>query len=242
MRMGDVKVIYFDMGNTLIDFHKGRSDEEKDKLGIKLLTEYLSTMNSKITYKDVENKFYVKWNKAFEMRKKTYLEYPIEEYLNSFLNDYEINLSLKQCVEAIKIFYKPYIDDVVTYDNTKEVLKCIRNRGYKIGVISNTAYYDEIMKECFKKLGLYEFIDVFIFSYSLKLGKPKKEIFYKALEKMNITPKEAIMVGDSLKNDMEPAIKVGMKAIWLNIKNKEKEVLNEPYKEVKDLDEILIYI
>ncbi|MBQ0090509.1 MAG: HAD hydrolase-like protein, partial [Prevotellaceae bacterium] len=36
----------------------------------------------------------------------------------------------------------------------------------------------------------------------------------------NIKPEEAVMIGDSYKNDIQPTTEIGMSAIWLKTKAK----------------------
>lgn len=217
--MDKAKVIFFDMGNTLLHFHHGKSDEEKDSQGLIHLTEYLNRFDSNITFEEVKNSFYESWMEGIKDRAITHIEYPIEDFLNSFLDKYQVTLTLDQCIKAINLFYTEYREQVYFEDNLYSTLKIIKDKGYKIGVISNTCYYDEVMKECFKKAGIYDLVDNFTFSYSLRIGKPNLQIFKTALETMNFTPKEAIMVGDNLESDISPALKLGMKTIWLNHKN-----------------------
>jgi len=50
--------------------------------------------------------------------------------------------------------------------------------------------------------------------------KPRQELFLKALEVMEVQPKEVLFVGDSLKYDIEPALKAGMYAAWINRSNR----------------------
>jgi len=44
-------------------------------------------------------------------------------------------------------------------------------------------------------------------------GKPSKEYFLQALEKLNLTTKEVIVVGDDLESDIQGAINAGFKAV-----------------------------
>jgi hypothetical protein len=128
-------------------------------------------------------------------------------------------------------------------------LKQINSRKYvpsKIGVISNTCYYDEVMKECLKKAKIYDLIDNFTFSYSLRIGKPDKQIFETAIERMNINPSQAVMVGNNLKSDINPALDLGMSTIWLNRKNNtaKSNIISDviPDTEIAHLSELLQYI
>ena len=219
--MNRINVIFFDMGNTLLHFHRGKSDDEKDKQGLIYLTNYLKKFDSNITLDEVENIFFKNWRDRIDDRKVTFKEYPIECFLNEFMKRYNVKLELNECIEAINLFYTEYRETVYFESNIHEILKTIKDLGYGIGVISNTCYYDEVMKECFKKAGLLDLIDCFTFSYSLKIGKPNKEIFKAALEKMNVLPNESIMIGDNLSSDINPAQEIGMHTIWFNKNNKE---------------------
>lgn len=237
-----IKVILFDMGNTLLHFHKGRSDEEKDFEGLRKLTEYLKRLNSSIAFEEVKTEFFHKWMEKVDIRNETSIEYPIEDFLNGYLEKYDIELSTEQCIEAINTYYTEYKKELYWDKNLHEILKEIKYRGYKIGVVSNTCYYDEVMKDCFKIAGVYDLIDNFIFSYSLRIGKPRKEIFNHAINCFGICAEEAIFVGDGLKNDIEPAKLLGMKTIWLNNKESINETTIIPDFEVRKLCEVLEHI
>ena len=240
--MDGFKVIFFDMGNTLLHFHHGESDDEKDMKGLIYLTEYLNRFNANITFDEVENGFFQSWTKGIEDRSKTFKEYPIEGFLNDFLVPYKIKLDMNECIEAINLFYTEYREQVFFESNIYDTLRRIKEKEYKIGVISNTCYYDEVMKACFKKAGIYDLIDNYTFSYSLRIGKPNIQIFRTAIESMKVLPKETIMVGDNLKSDIKPALNLGMKAIWVNNKNKKISSEIKPHIEIESVSEILNYL
>jgi putative hydrolase of the HAD superfamily len=239
--MNRVKVIFFDMGNTLLHFHYGQSDDEKDMQGLIYLTEYLNKFNKNITLDEVKEEFFEKWMDGIEAGKETHIEYPIEGFLNRFLEKYNLSLNLEQCIEAINLFYTEYREQVYFEENVYDTLRRIKNKGYKIGIISNTCYYDEVMKGCFKKAKIYDLIDNFTFSYSLRIGKPNKKIFKNAMDMMKITADQAIMVGDSLESDIKPAADLGMKTIWLNSNNKMKKD-GGPDFEISNISQIHKYI
>jgi putative hydrolase of the HAD superfamily len=235
-------VVFFDMGNTLLHFHYGESDDEKDMKGLLLLTEYLKSFNASIMFEEVKQEFYDKWMDGIKDRKLTYVEYPIEAFLNNFLQKFGFSLSIEQCIEAINLFYTDYREQVYYENSVYDTLKLIRSKGYKIGVISNTCYYDEVMKECFKKAKIYDLVDSFTFSYSLRIGKPNKQIFKTAMEVMKISSDKAIMVGDSLESDIKPALALGIKTIWLNYKNSTIKSDIKPDIEIVSLSELPKYI
>ncbi|MCU0652835.1 MAG: HAD family hydrolase [Candidatus Pacebacteria bacterium] len=53
-------------------------------------------------------------------------------------------------------------------------------------------------------------------------AKPDLKAFLAVLEKMQADPEEAVMVGDSLENDILPALAIGMKAVLIDRENKVK--------------------
>jgi putative hydrolase of the HAD superfamily len=218
--MNGIKVIFFDMGNTLLHFHHGKSDDDKDEQGLTYLTEYLNKFNSSITIDEVKNGFFKIWMEGIEDRSRTFKEYPIEGFLNEFLSKYNVELNLNECIEAINLFYTEYRENVFFEINIYDTLQRIKDQGYKIGVISNTCYYDEVMKNCFRKAGIHNLIDNFTFSYSLRIGKPNVKIFKTAISEMGVSPFEALMVGDNLKSDIKPALELGMKTVWINSNGK----------------------
>lgn len=239
--MDGVKVIFFDMGNTLLHFHYGESDDEKDMKGLIYLTEYLNKFNFNIKFDEVKQGFYESWMEGIKDRKITHAEYPIEDFLNSFLGKYQLRLNLNQCVEAINLFYTDYREQLYFENDLYDTLKAIKDKGFKIGIISNTCYYDEVMKECFKTAEIHDLIDNFTFSYSLRIGKPNKQIFENAMDTMRICPMEAVMVGDSLESDIKPALELGMKTIWLNQNNSESKGIVADI-EISFISEILEYL
>ena len=175
---------------------------------------------------------------GISLRKKTLIEYPIEDFLNEYLKKYKIFFNLVKCIEAINIFYTEYKEQLHFEEDIYNTLLRIKEKGYKIGVISNTCYYDEVMIECFKHAKIYDLIDDFTFSYSLRIGKPQRAIFEKALYKMGVKASEAIMVGDNLKSDIRPALELGMKTVWLNSKRSENDSGIIPDYEIRNLKDI----
>ena len=60
---------------------------------------------------------------------------------------------------------------------------------------------------------------------------PKKDaaVYTNVAQKLNLNPSEIIMIGDSLRSDVLPAVEAGMRAVWV-------ETLNSPLHEIKKVD------
>ena len=83
---------------------------------------------------------------------------------------------------------------------------------FRLGIISN--FYGNLERVCFET-GLAPFMSVLVDSACVGFTKPDPRIFQVALTQLQLDPKEAVFVGDSLPRDMEGAKHLGMPHIWL---------------------------
>ena len=103
-------------------------------------------------------------------------------------------------------------EDEVPYPQAEAILAYLRDRGYGIGVIANQSPGSV---ERLRGWGLLSYIDVVAASAELGVAKPDRAIFDRALEMAHCTAQEAVMIGDRLDNDVVPAKRLGMVAIWI---------------------------
>jgi HAD superfamily hydrolase (TIGR01549 family) len=97
------------------------------------------------------------------------------------------------------------------YDDALPTLEVLRDQGLKIGLVSNGARdIDEFVADH----GLD--VDVAVGSRSHGWTKPHPSIFRAALERLEVEPEEAAMVGDSPEDDIEGAKALGMQAFLLD--------------------------
>ena len=140
--------------------------------------------------------------------------------------------NLKGDLEAIKYFGLEktpwHKEDEVPYPDAEDVLKYLYGQGYKLGIIANQSPGTAGRLE---RWGLLKYIDAVAASAELGVSKPDRAIFDKALEMAGCTAEEAAMIGDRLDNDIGPAKKLGMNAIWIrqgfaiyqNLRNAEEQ-------------------
>jgi len=123
------------------------------------------------------------------------------------------------------------VRNVRLYPETLEVLGQLKDKGLKLGMISNlaTAYGAP-----FSALGLSSFFDHAIFSYEAGLEKPQPEIYHRMVANLGVTPLRALMVGDKYRNDVEGPGKIGMPGVLLDRKGKTSHALS-----IRDLREVL---
>ena len=103
-------------------------------------------------------------------------------------------------------------EDEVPYPDAVPTLRELKRRGYKLGVIANQNYGTEMR---LKNWNLLRFFEVIAASAELGMAKPDPAIFEWALKKADCSPQNAVMVGDRMDNDMEPANRLGMHSVRL---------------------------
>jgi len=96
------------------------------------------------------------------------------------------------------------------YDDVPDVLREIHADGIKIGLISNSHRCLASFQTHFELEGLF---DVTVSSIEHGYMKPHRSIFEAALRGVHVQPAEAVMVGDSLTQDVDGARRLGMRGV-----------------------------
>ncbi len=97
------------------------------------------------------------------------------------------------------------------YDDALPVLDALREHGLKIGLLSNSSRdLDEFVSH--HGLGA----DAVLTSHVHGKTKPHGTIFRAMLDRLSVAPDEAVMVGDTLEDDIEGARAAGMRAVLLD--------------------------
>jgi HAD superfamily hydrolase (TIGR01549 family) len=105
------------------------------------------------------------------------------------------------------------------YPETPNTLQKIKQKGFKIGLISNTNGQDALKRRrsSMKDQGILQFFDTIILSSEVGVWKPHKEIFEIALQENGIKkPEEAMLVGDSPIEDLKGAQNAGLIPVFLD--------------------------
>jgi HAD superfamily hydrolase (TIGR01662 family) len=99
------------------------------------------------------------------------------------------------------------------YEEVPDVLRALAAAGIRIGLISNSHRCLASFQTHFELQGL---ISATISSSEHGFLKPHPSIFEAALQRVNVRPSEGLMVGDSVRQDVDGALRVGMQAMLLH--------------------------
>lgn len=98
------------------------------------------------------------------------------------------------------------------YPEVPGVLAQLARRGLALAVVSN---WDERLPALLERLGFGGRFSAVVCSSEVGFEKPHPRIFQEALERLGVTPQQALHVGDSVRLDVEGALGCGMAACHL---------------------------
>lgn len=102
-------------------------------------------------------------------------------------------------------------------DGTLELIKFLKSKDIKIGVLTNGVFIDQANK--LVKLKLDGFVDYLVTSDMCACDKPNPKIFKYLLNKMAVLPSQTLMIGDDIVADIKGANDLGIKTIYLKNSN-----------------------
>jgi HAD superfamily hydrolase (TIGR01549 family) len=198
------KVILFDLWGTLIQNGSFPSPTKQTRRMLRV----------RMPYGDFVKKF----ESALMLKKYDDLNHGFEQVLKAF--ELEENEDLVERLVGMwnknKIFAK-------IFDDTKETLSILKEKGYKIGIIGNN---DCFIKSLLERFAISDYFDYTFFSYEIKELKGHQEFYQKVFDKIkadidetNFVKENIIVVGDSLISDIEGAKEFGIRAILIDRKD-----------------------
>jgi putative hydrolase of the HAD superfamily len=119
------------------------------------------------------------------------------------------------------------------YDDVMPALERLKNRGMRIGIISN---WDRRLASLIDGLGIGRFVDVLVCSADVGLRKPDPRIFELACERAGVTPERSVHVGDHHYADIVGARAVGMTAVLIDRHEGERPVHDPFIRTLGDLE------
>ncbi len=134
--------------------------------------------------------------------------------LETVLIDCGIDLGSTRHRAAMEAYLEAWDPHTYADPHAAPVMVALRERGIKVGVLSNTLWPRAHHEAVFARDGLLELIDGAVYSSELPVGKPHQDAFVAALRAVDVTdPSRAVFVGDRAWDDVHGAQQVGMRAI-----------------------------
>lgn len=160
-----------------------------------------------------------------ELEKKNFFAKYEKLVLSGDGHDVDIETSGEIFKELQKIPYSMQL-----YSDVISVLKELRQKGYKLGLISNM---NKTGKEILNEFNLVDHIDVCVTSKDALAEKPDPKIFLDTLTLLNVQPAQSIYVGDQILSDIQGSKNVGIIPLLIDRDN-----VNVDYSEANKINSL----
>ena len=126
-------------------------------------------------------------------------------------------------------------DDNYLEPYAREIIRYLKEKGYRIHIISDGFFEVQILK--IKKAKISSFISHLIYAEEVGVLKPDPRIFEYAIKKANTTKEKSIFIGNDYKNDILGAYSAGIDQIFYN-KQQIKNLYIKPTYTIQSLKEL----
>lgn len=150
-------------------------------------------------------------------------------------NEIDAYVSVRDIFEAHDISAEPdaiavAIDELMVealealrpVDGAIETVRFLRSQGCHLGVVSSAVHHS-FVEWAIRKMGLKDAFDSIVTSASAGYYKSSPEIFRQSLKELGAEPHRSVHVGDSLRWDVNGAMRAGIKAVWLRTGRVERQ-------------------
>ena len=111
-------------------------------------------------------------------------------------------------------YYEAWDPHTLTDPEATPLLRELRRRGIKVGVLSNTMWPRAAHERIFIRDGIFDLIDGAVYSSEIPWTKPHPEAFRAAMRAIGVTdPAGCVFVGDRPYDDVHGAKSAGMRAV-----------------------------
>lgn len=114
------------------------------------------------------------------------------------------------------LYWSFLIQNIKPFPDALDFLKFLKQKNIPVAIVSDMT--TKIQIEKINKLGVSNLINFLVTSEDVGVEKPHPKIFETAMQKLNMSPKECIMIGDSFEKDIIGAQKLGIKSFLVEQK------------------------
>jgi putative hydrolase of the HAD superfamily len=143
------------------------------------------------------------------------IEYP--GLVRELLGHFGVNVSDEELGRFLEAEHAAWEPARVLGGTTHALLEALRERGLKLGLVSNAFDPGWLLHRDLEQMGIAQRIDHAVFSSEVGKRKPHPEIFQRALDELGVSAEESMFVGDRLWEDVHGANELGMtsvQAVW----------------------------
>ncbi|GEN45383.1 HAD family hydrolase [Alkalibacillus haloalkaliphilus] len=194
-----IKAVVFDLDRTLLDRDKSvRVFIEKQHDRLNTFLDHIPKEKYITRFIELDQRGYVSKDKVYQQI--------VDEF----------NITGLTWQELLEDYISRFKDSCRPFPNLNRMLETLLGHHLILGVITNGR--GQFQLDNIKALGIEHYFESILISEWEGVKKPDPQIFYKALEALDVVPAESIYVGDHPENDIKASRNVGMKSVWMKDK------------------------
>ncbi len=221
-----IKAVVFDLDNTLVDFMKMKRRAIEEAIpamidaGLEITPEYANKLID-------------------EIYKEQGIEY--QQVFDEFLRRVLQKVNYKILSAGIVAYRKAREAALIPYPHVYSTLNKLAKLGVKMGILSDAPSKEAWLRLAY--LNFHHIFDAVVTFDETGERKPSPLPFKMILERLQVKPEEALMVGDWAERDVIGAAKVGMKTAFARYGdtfNTEHHTADYDLKDIRELEDIII--
>jgi putative hydrolase of the HAD superfamily len=114
--------------------------------------------------------------------------------------------------KACRIYETEKLRHISLYPGVAETLKYLHDREYPMCIVTDAHSRDATLR--LEKIGLLPFFSGMVAYDMVNVKKPAPEPFLAALEMMRTPAGDALLIGDSIRRDIEPCTRLGIRTVY----------------------------
>jgi HAD superfamily hydrolase (TIGR01509 family) len=198
-----VQGVLFDFFGTLVNYNSDRTSQTYHK-SFEILVSLGVDENYQSFLDRVDKLFGRFMDESFSRQ----TEFSMQQVLQRLMDEYELAVTRAQVDQLAESYTLEWAHSVVPVKGIKRFLSNL-GREFRLGLITNT-HYAPMIHRLIREMEIGDLFDLVLTSVEYGKPKPHADIFYDALAKLDITPADAVYVGDSYQADYQGATGVGM--------------------------------
>jgi len=211
--------VIFDMGGTLLHYSPpGQDWAAMERLGAQGVYHYLRALDYELPAE--EQALGGAWEIAHRLWRsindRDVSHLTLGNQVRELARQWGVTDLEPEQLEALAEAYMQGIQAIVSpLEGAAETLEALRERGLRLGLISNTLWEGRYHRSDLDRWGLTPYLEVLVFSADVQAWKPYPTVFRRALNALELAPEEAAYVGDSLYFDVYGAQQAGLRGVWI---------------------------
>ncbi len=212
-----LKSVSFDLWETLITDTPELS-RRQERLRLERMERVLTEHGFAAEAHRIEQAYRKLWHRCYELYWSRDEDIACRVQIEHFLEELDLDVAAfdEASLAALEDVYASAAVEVLpsVVAGAQEVIAELRERGYRIGLISNTGRTPGYaLREILDRVGLAPSIDAMVYSNEHGECKPRPSIFAALREALGVSYDEMMFVGDNLYVDVHGAQRLGITGV-----------------------------